>query len=122
VTVPPAHPRFLEKHFQATVIQLAETLNWKVAHFSDSRRSIGNGRMVGDRQAAGFPDLVLARKDRLIFAELKAAKGKLRPAQVEWITALQEVELETHPHVLVRVWRPGDLSSGEIERTLGARA
>jgi hypothetical protein len=121
VTVPPAHPRFLEKHFQATVIQLAETLNWKVAHFSDSRRSIGNGRMVGDRQAAGFPDLVLARKGRLIFAELKAAKGKLRPAQIEWLDALQEVESETHPHVLVRVWRPGDLSSGEIERTLGAR-
>jgi hypothetical protein len=121
VTVPPAHPRFLEKHFQATVIQLAETLNWKVAHFSDSRRSIGNGRMVGDRQAAGFPDLVLARKGRLIFAELKAAKGKLRPAQVEWLDVLQEVESETHPHVLVRVWRPGDLSSGEIERTLGAR-
>jgi hypothetical protein len=121
VTVPPAHPRFLEKHFQATVIQLAETLNWKCCHFSDSRRSIGNGRMVGDRQAAGFPDLVLARKDRLIFAELKAAKGKLRPAQVEWITALQEVEVETHPHVLVRVWRPTDMASGEIERTLGAR-
>jgi hypothetical protein len=121
MTVPPAHPRYLERHFQATVIQLAETLNWKCCHFSDSRRSIGNGRMVGDRQAAGFPDLVLARKGRLIFAELKAAKGKLRPAQVEWLDVLQEVESETHPHVLVRVWRPGDLSSGEIERTLGAR-
>jgi hypothetical protein len=52
---------------------------------------------------------------------LKSDKGKLRPAQVEWLDVLQEVESETHPHVLVRVWRPTDMASGEIERTLGAR-
>ena len=46
----------------------------------------------------GFPDLVLAREGVVIFAELKAEKGRLRPDQEKWIAALGACY----------VWRPSD--------------
>lgn len=119
--VPPAVRKVSERAFQTAVIQLAETLGWRVAHFSDSRRSIGQGRMVGDKQAAGFPDLVCTRAGRLLFLELKSEKGKLRPAQVEWLADLQEVEGDAGGRVVVRVLRPSDWDSGEIARVLARR-
>jgi len=64
-----------EKAFQAAILDLAERLNWKSAHFHDSRREVrskdGSRLVIGDKAAAGFPDLVLVRADRLVFAELK---------------------------------------------------
>ena len=100
------HRPMSEREFQAAVIDYAERSGFRVAHFSDSRRQVAPGRLVGDRQAAGFPDLVLARDGRLIFAELKAEKGRLRPAQEVWLAALQEVEADAAGRVLVRVWTP----------------
>ena len=50
----------------------------------------------------GFPDLVLVNpeKQRLIFAELKSAKGELSEHQVEWIEALRQAGQ------VVFVWKP----------------
>ena len=45
---------------------VALTCGWRLYHTFDSRRS-----------AAGFPDLVLVRPPRVIFAELKSEKGRL---------------------------------------------
>ncbi len=90
-----------EKQLQAQVVQLARLTGWRCYHTFDSRRS-----------APGFPDLVLARPPRLIFAELKSEKGRLRPAQVEWLEALAEVERA--PEVFL--WRPADF--GDIQSTL----
>lgn len=59
----------------------------------------------------GFPDLCMARGDRLIFAELKTRRDKLRPAQVVWIEALMATG-----KVDVFVWRPEDWL--EIEEAL----
>ena len=85
--------RLSEKDFQQRIIDRAEALGWLVYHTHDSRRS-----------AAGFPDLVLARNDRVIFAEVKTEKGKLSKAQVEWLYALKAAVDEMY------VWRPSDLA------------
>jgi hypothetical protein len=93
--------RVTERQLQAQVVQLAQLNGWRCYHTFDSRRS-----------APGFPPLVLARPPCLIFAELKSEKGRLRPAQVEWLEALAEVERAPE----VYLWRPGDF--GDIQSTL----
>ena len=67
--------------------------------------------MQGD---PGFPDLVLARTGRVIFAELKAEAGKTTPAQEEWIAELggRTATMRTLPasHEVYE-WRPSDLDA-----------
>jgi hypothetical protein len=95
-----------EREFQAAVIDLAERAGWLVAHFHDSRRQAG-GRLIGDRDAAGFPDLVAVRRERLVFAELKSERGKLRPKQADWLRALGQVEVSLGCSVVeTYLWRP----------------
>lgn len=89
------------------VIEYARLKNWKVAHHHDSRRQVRPGVLVGDSDAAGLPDLLLVREDRLIFAELKREKGKLSDTQAEWLSILGGVEDATE-HVEVWTWRPSD--------------
>jgi hypothetical protein len=91
-----------EKQFQAAVLELAQQLGWRIAHFNDSRRQIRPGVFVGDSDAAGWPDLVLCRPPRLLVVELKTDKGRVSPAQVEWLQVL------TLCGVNARVWRPAD--------------
>ena len=93
-------PYVLEKDFQQTLMQYAQLAGWTVYHTYDSRRS-----------EAGYPDLTMVRGARLIFAELKSHKGKLRKAQEEWIQRLSDV-----PAIEVYIWRPLDWP--EIEKTL----
>jgi hypothetical protein len=78
-----------ESQFQAAVVEYAERLGWLAYHTHDSRRS-----------NPGFPDLVLARRGRLIFAELKTEKGRLSTAQVDWLRAIEDASIEVY------VWRP----------------
>ncbi len=52
----------------------------------------------------GMPDLILCRPPRVIFAELKTAKGIVSPPQQEWLDLLGQC-----PGVEVYLWRPGDL-------------
>jgi VRR-NUC domain len=59
-----------EKQFQAQVVELARLGGWLLYHTHDFRRS-----------APGFPDLVMVRPPRLVFAELKTEKGRIRPEQ-----------------------------------------
>lgn len=81
-----------EEDFLGHVTQLAHVFGWLPYHTRDSRRS-----------AAGFPDLVLVRGDRLIFAELKTITGKVSNAQETWIARLRETPVEVY------VWRPNDI-------------
>src|SRR5205823_7610491 len=81
-----------EKPFMAAVIKIAKLRGWMLYHTHDSRRS-----------TSGFPDLVLVRPPRLIFAELKSQSGKPSMAQVEWLDALSGCGFEVH------LWRPSDL-------------
>ena len=59
---------------------------------------------VGDAGSAGFPDLVMVR-ERVVFAELKTDKCRLRPKQVECLDALEKAGAEVY------VWRPKDFDT-----------
>ncbi len=76
-----------EAAFQKGVIQLARLLGWRVAHFRPAQDRQGRWKtpMQGD---PGFPDLVLAKGGRVIFAELKRdTKAQLSPEQKLWLKA-----------------------------------
>ena len=80
-----------EKEFQKDVIDLARQLGWEVYHCY-------NSRLVTSK---GFPDLVLAHPiGRVVFAELKTAKGRVSREQKRWIWMLKKAGLDA------RVWRP----------------
>lgn len=86
-----------EAQFTAAVIDFAQYKGWLVAHFRPARTTRGWRTPVqGDK---GFPDLVLARDGRVIFAELKVGKNKMSVEQERWSTALPEMYL----------WHPADL-------------
>lgn len=89
-----------ERELQSRVIDAARAFGWRVAHFHDSRRQVKPGVFVGDRDAAGFPDLVLVRPPEVMFVELKRELGKTTEAQSEWLGDLTACGLE------VRVVRP----------------
>lgn len=98
MTVAPAFAT--EAHFQQQVIELAHLLRYRVAHFRPAQTKHG-WRTPVSADGAGWPDLVLVR-DRVIYAELKAAKGRLRPEQEAWQQALIAAGAEHY------VWRPSD--------------
>ncbi len=81
-----------EPEFQAQVCQFATLCGWRYYHTLDSRKSV-----------AGFPDLVLVRPPRLVFAELKTERGHVAAEQELWLDALKLV-----PGVEARLWRPSD--------------
>lgn len=96
-----------ERQLQDHVMLVARALGWRVYHTHDSRRS-----------PAGFPDLVMvhAVQRRTVFRELKAERGRMRPGQPEWLEDLGAAGQDAG------VWRPRDVVSGEVERTLRGRA
>ena len=69
-----------EKQLQQAVLDLARRMGWRCYHTFDSRRS-----------EPGFPDIIAIRGERLVAIELKSDTGKLTDAQVEWLTAFNEV-------------------------------
>lgn len=95
-----ALPRQTERSFQAQVVKLAELLGWRCYH---TLRSEGS--------AAGFPDLVLVRarhpKPRVIFAELKADRGRLTDDQKAWLLELRASGQEAY------LWAPRNWSAVE---------
>lgn len=85
-----------EKQFERQVKELAKMFGWLYYH---TWRSI--------HSPAGFPDCVMVRGSRLIFAELKSEKGKVSPAQEEWLDALIGVAKQTNfQEIQVYQWRP----------------
>jgi hypothetical protein len=87
-----------EAAFQQALTNMATAFGWRWYH---THRS--------DRSVRGFPDLVLVRGTRLIFAELKTDKGVLSSHQQEWIDALATVaSADISANVAVYLWRPAD--------------
>lgn len=103
-----------ERDFQRQVMDYARRCGWKVWHTHDSRREVkrndGTTAVVGDSDAAGFPDLAMVRRERFVLAELKGDGGKLTDKQIEAIGALDEALPEVY------VWEPGDFN--EMARIL----
>lgn len=80
-----------EAKMRDSILSAARELGWLAYATHDSRRS-----------EPGFPDLVLVKPPRVIFAELKTEKGRIRkgkwnrgktrwlPGQDDWLNALLE--------------------------------
>jgi hypothetical protein len=66
-----------EKLFQQAVLDAMHLFGWRTYHTFDSRRS-----------APGFPDICAVRRDRLLFSEIKGPRGKVTPAQQQWLEDL----------------------------------
>lgn len=95
-----------EADLQQKVIELARWAGYLHYHTVDSRKS-----------RPGFPDLVLVHTQtgRVVYAELKAEKGRVTDAQQQWLTLLGK-RSEVH------LWRPADWDSGVIRDVLTNRA
>jgi hypothetical protein len=87
----PASRHTSEDDLLTDIRRLAKVHGWLTYHTHDSRKS-----------EEGFPDLVLAKPGRLIFAELKNNTRKLTPAQHTWL----DVVAHTVPGVEAYLWRP----------------
>lgn len=87
-----------EKQWQAQVLAYARLRGWLCYHTYDARRS-----------APGFPDLVMVRDGRVVFAELKAGKRpRLSADQQVWQARLVEAMARADEVVQMYVWMPKD--------------
>ena len=111
------HP---EADFQQQIIDLARHLGYeKVAHFRPAMNRRGQWMTPVAADGAGFPDLLLVRgerwdsdESRLVFVEVKGAKGKLSDAQREWNSVLVRTKAEVY------TWRVGKITLEEIVEIL----
>ena len=81
-----------EKALRELVRELCALFGWKFHFIWTSIHS-----------PKGFPDLVLRKPPRLIFAELKREKAKLTPSQKDWQADLKACGQEVY------VWRPSQV-------------
>ena len=79
-----------EAEFREMAIDAAKKLGWR-CYFT----------WASIHSPKGFPDLVLCKPPRLIFAELKSQKGRITPAQQGWLD-----DLRACPHAEVHLWQP----------------
>lgn len=100
-------PPISEKDFQKTVIDMAHLFGWRVAHFRPAMTK--RGRWVTPVQAdgAGFPDLIMIRRNVILAVELKSERGKVSVKQQEWIDAFEKAGVETF------TWKPEHFSAIE---------
>tara|TARA_Y100000310_G_C19948111_1_gene475613 strand:- start:156 stop:494 length:339 start_codon:yes stop_codon:yes gene_type:complete len=84
-----------EEEFQQWIITAAVQIGWSRELIYHTRYSRGSTK--------GFPDLVLCRPPRLIWAELKMPGKKLTEAQELWAWALKESGQEVY------AWWPKDM-------------
>jgi hypothetical protein len=92
-----------EAELLEAVRDLARWRRWLIYHTYRSTRS-----------NPGFPDLVLVRGDRLVFAELKSAGGKLSAAQRGWREALLALDGIVEYHL----WTPKEWNDATIDAVL----
>lgn len=94
-----------ERSFQRWVIAYAELRGWRCWHDNYALRN-----------SRGLPDLIMARGQRLVFAELKTEAGRVRPEQREWLAQLLTIAEVSNGAMDVYIWRPSDRQI--IERIL----
>jgi len=91
-----------ERDFQRAVVELARLMGWRVHHTRPALTQ--RGRWLTPIQGdAGFPDLVLCRGGRVIFAELKRKGRQPTQEQQAWLDALRQCN-----GVECYLWRPSD--------------
>lgn len=90
-----------EADFTDAVIEYARLRSWLVFHELPAWTLKGYRSLTqGD---IGFPDLVLARKGDVLFAELKSERGRLTKEQTRWLEQLEGFECAAF-----YLWRPSD--------------
>jgi len=102
-----------EKSYQAQITDLATLYGWEWRHFHDSRREVRrNGKpiFIGDKDAEGWPDLVLVRPPEILIIEVKKELGRTTPEQDHWLDLLSSCGIET------MVARPSTFA--EVQRRL----
>ncbi len=81
-----------ENELLTDIIRRAHEHHWRVAHFRavKSQRRDGTARWLTPVQAdgAGWPDLAMVRRGRLLFVELKAKGGAISAEQAVWLREL----------------------------------
>ena len=84
-----------EKQLSQAIVSAARECGWLV-----------NRPWLSIHSPKGFPDLFLVRDRKAFALELKSAKGKPSPQQLEWIEALKQV-----PGVDARIVYPSNLEA-----------
>jgi hypothetical protein len=107
-------PRQSEASWRQTVLDYATLRGWRwwcdVATNAPRRCSnCGEIRRI-PRNASGHPDLLLVRRPRLLWVELKAEDGTVSTDQQDWLDELRACGQECF------VWRPSDWP--EVERVM----
>jgi hypothetical protein len=94
-----------EKQLQHQVGALARTHGWRIFHVTWSPGT-----------TPGWPDCVLIhpQRQRVLYRELKTARGRLSPAQADWLDTLTRAGQDA------AVWNTHDLINGTIEQELCA--
>ena len=97
-----------EAEFQSAVVDLAHQRHWLIHHCRPCLNERGKYQTAiqGDK---GFVDLVMARRGRIIFWELKtdSKRSTTTPDQDRWLTELTMIG-DRCPDVDARVMRPSD--------------
>lgn len=102
-----------EYEFTKQVLKLAKLYGWRTAHFRPGMMTNGRWITAVSGDGKGFPDLVLVRAERIIFAELKTDDGEMSVEQIDWMVDLY------HTRVEVMLWTPSRMKhiQSELERT-----
>lgn len=85
-----------ERDWQNFVIARALNHGWTYYHAPDNKPCNGRRQKI----VPGFPDLVLVKGSKLVFAELKAETGRVSAEQKVWLAKLAATGCEAH------IWRP----------------
>lgn len=91
-------PHISEGAMQAAIKEAALRNGWLYHHAADSRRA-----------DPGLPDVLAVRGEVLLALELKRQSGRVKPAQAEWIAALERVRW-----VVPAIVRPEPRSDSEL--------
>lgn len=97
-----------------TVLDMAHRFGHMTAHFRPAQSKTGRWLTAVQGDGKGYPDVTIVGAGGVLFRELKAAKGYLKPEQKKWLSALEEAGADAG------VWKPADLQSGRIEAELRA--
>ena len=112
-----------ERQLQTHVLEYARQRGWRSVHFRTARTKTGWTTAV-EGDGVGFPDMVLVRAGRLVFAELKSQKAPApKDEQLAWLNDLYQVEARAAaaglPYLInAHIWRPIDYLDGTIEGLL----
>ena len=96
------------------IVAGAEPMGWLCTHFRPALTARGWRTPI--QGAKGFPDVVLAKGGRVIFAEIKGRGDKLSYEQCVWLDTLAECDYPSTGinGVEVYLWEPKDWTSGLI--------